>query len=109
MNYDKRLEFRLSSREKQQLQKVAGKNCTISELVRKKLLKTPTRRERKRNKDIEGELIRMGNNLNQIAKVLNSIALSQSPLSATDLIDFKGDVQTAMDEVRTLQAQFTSK
>ena len=51
----------------------------------------------------------MGNNLNQIARELNSIALSQSPLSATDLIDFKSDVQTAISEVRTLQAQFPSK
>ncbi|MGK7932242.1 MAG: plasmid mobilization relaxosome protein MobC [Microcystaceae cyanobacterium] len=109
MTYDKRLEFRLSSSEKQQLQKEAGQNCTISELVRKKLLKTPTRRERQKNKDIESELKRMGNNLNQIARVLNSIALSQSPLSATVLIDVKGDVQTAISEVRTLQAQFSSK
>ena len=109
MKYDKRLEIRLSSSQKQQLQKQAGENSTVSELIRKKLLKEPTRRERKRNKDIKNELIRMGNNLNQIARVLNSMALSQSPLSATVLIDFKGDVQTAISEVRTLQAQFTSK
>ncbi len=109
MKYDKRLEIRLSSSQKQQLQKQAGENSNVSELIRKKLLKEPTRRDRKRNKDIQHELKRMGNNLNQIAKVLNSIALSQSPLSATVLIDFKGDVQTAISEVRTLQAQFTSK
>lgn len=108
MKYDKRLEIRLSSYQKQQLLRQAGKD-TISELIRKQLLKEPTRRERKRNKDIKNELVRVGNNLNQIARVLNSMALSQSPLSATVLIDFKGDVQTAISEVRTLQAQFTSK
>lgn len=109
MRYNDRLEIRLSSRQKQQLLRKAGKNGTVSELIRKQLLSEPTRRDRQRNKDIRYELKRMGNNLNQIARVLNSMALSQSPLSATDLIDFKGDVQTAISEVRTLQAQFTSK
>ncbi len=109
MKYDNRLEIRLSTKQKEQLYQIAGNNCTISELIRKRLLKEPSRQEKRSKADIRNELKRMGNNLNQIARVLNSIALSQSPLSATELIDFRGDVQTAISEVRTLQNQLQSK
>ncbi len=107
--YNDRLEIRLSSEQKEQLIQIAGNNCTVSELIRKRLLKEPNREDKRNNKDIHNELQRMGNNLNQIARVLNSMALYQSPLSASALIDFKGDVQTAISEVRTLQNQLQSK
>ena len=107
--YNARLEIRLSTEQKEQLYEIAGNNCTVSELIRKRLLKEPNREDKRSNKDIHNELQRMGNNLNQIARVLNSMALYQSPLSASALIDFKGDVQTAISEVRTLQNQLQSK
>ena len=109
MKYDNRLEIRLSTKQKEQLYEIAGNNCTVSELIRKRLLKEPNREDKRSNKDISNELKRMGNNLNQIARVLNSMALYQSPLSASSLIDFKGDVQTAISEVRILQNQLQSK
>lgn len=102
MKYDNRLEIRLSTQQKEQLYQLAGEKSTVSELIRKKLLKEPTRQDLEENKNIHQELQRMGNNLNQIAKVLNSIALYKSPLSATQLIDFKGDIQTAIEKVKTL-------
>ena len=107
--YNDRLEIRLSTEQKEQLYEIAGNNCTVSELIRKRLLKEPNREDKRSNKDISNELKRMGNNLNQIARVLNSMALYQSPLSASSLIDFKGDVQTAISEVRTQQNQLQSK
>ena len=107
--YNDRLEIRLSSAQKEQLIQIAGNNCTVSELIRKRLLKEPNREDKRSNKDIHNELKRMGNNLNQIARVLNSMALYQSPLSASDLIDFNSSVQTAISEVRTLQNQLQSK
>ena len=107
--YNDRLEIRLSTEQKEQLYEIAGNNCTVSELIRKRLLKEPNREDKRSNKDISNELKRMGNNLNQIARVLNSMALYQSPLSASSLIDFKGDVQTAISEVRILQNQLQSK
>ena len=107
--YNDRLEIRLSTEQKKKLYEIAGDNCTVSELIRKRLLKEPNREDRRSNRDIHNQLKRMGNNLNQIARVLNSMALSQSPLTASDLIDFSGDVQTAISEVRTLQNQLQSK
>ncbi|MGB5592876.1 MAG: plasmid mobilization relaxosome protein MobC [Crocosphaera sp.] len=106
MKYDNRLEIRLSTAQKEQILQLAGSNSTISELIRQRLLKQPSRDELQSNKDIRNELKRIGNNLNQIARVLNSISLSQSPLSATDLIDFKANVQVAISSLKTLQNQF---
>ncbi len=106
MNYDNRLEIRLSKQQKEKLYQLAGETSTISELIRKRFFNEPTRTELKKNFDIRNELQRMGNNLNQIALVLNSIALYKSPLTASQLIDFKRDVQTAISEVRSLKNQF---
>ena len=103
MKYDKRLEIRLSSGQKQQLQKQAGESGTISELIRKKLLKDPTRKELKRNDEISNQLSRMGNNLNQIAKVLNSTPLSRMPIPATEIIELKTELQLALNTISDLQ------
>ena len=103
MKYDNRLEIRLSSSQKQQLQKQAGENGTVSELIRKKLLKDPTRKELKRNDEISNQLSRMGNNLNQIAKVLNSTPLSRMPIPATEVIELKSELQLAINTISDLQ------
>ncbi len=103
MKYDKRLEIRLSSGQKQQLQKQAGENGTVSELIRKKLLKDPARKELKRNDEISNQLSRMGNNLNQIAKVLNSTPLSRMPIPATEVIELKSELQLAINTISDLQ------
>ncbi len=103
MRYDNRLEIRLSTKQKEQLLKLAGKNGTISELIRKRLLKEPSRKELKRNDEISNQLSRMGNNLNQIAKVLNSTPLSRMPIPATEVIELKSELQLAINTISDLQ------
>ena len=103
MRYDNRLEIRLSTEQKEQLYQIAGNNCTISELIRKRLLKEPSRLELKRNDEISNQLSRMGNNLNQIAKVLNSTSLSKMPIPATEVIELKASLQLAINKISDLQ------
>ncbi len=103
MKYDKRLEIRLSSRQKQQLLRQAGKNGTVSELIRKQLLNEPTREDLKQNDEISNQLSRMGNNLNQIARVINSRSLSQMPIPATEIIELKTELQLALNTISDLQ------
>ncbi len=103
MRYNDRLEIRLSSRQKQQLLRKAGKNSTVSELIRKQLLSEPTRKDLKRNDEISNQLSRMGNNLNQIARVINSRSLSQMPIPATEIIELKTELQLALNTISDLQ------
>ncbi len=101
--YNDRLEIRLSTEQKKKLYEIAGNNCTVSELIRKRLLKEPSFQELKRNDEISNQLSRMGNNLNQIAKVLNSTSLSRMPIPATDVIELKAELQLAINKISDLQ------
>ncbi|CCQ55228.1 hypothetical protein CWATWH0005_5653 [Crocosphaera watsonii WH 0005] len=103
MKYDNRLEIRLSTKQKEQLYEIAGNNCTVSELIRERLLTEPSRLELKRNDEISNQLSRMGNNLNQIARVLNSTSLSKMPIPATEVIELKAELQLAINKISDLQ------
>ena len=103
MKYDNRLEIRLSTKQKEQLYEIAGNNCTVSELIRSRLLTEPSRLELKRNDEISNQLSRMGNNLNQIARVLNSTSLSKMPIPATEVIELKAELQLAINKISDLQ------
>ncbi len=103
MKYDNRLEIRLSTKQKEQLYQIAGNNCTVSELIRSRLLTEPSRLELKRNDEISNQLSRMGNNLNQIARVLNSTSLSKMPIPATEVIELKAELQLAINKISDLQ------
>ncbi len=103
MKYDNRLEIRLSTKQKEQLYQIAGNNCTVSELIRERLLTEPSRLELKRNDEICYLLSRMGNNLNQIARVLNSTSLSKMPIPATEVIELKAELQLAINKISDLQ------
>ena len=103
MKYDNRLEIRLSTKQKEQLYQIAGNNCTVSELIRSRLLQEPSRLELKRNDEISNQLSRMGNNLNQIARVLNSTSLSKMPIPATEVIELKAELQLAINKISDLQ------
>ena len=103
MKYDNRLEIRLSTKQKEQLYQIAGNNCTVSELIRERLLTEPSRLELKRNDEISNQLSRMGNNLNQIARVLNSTSLSKMPIPATEVIELKAELQLAINKISDLQ------
>ena len=105
--YNDRLEIRLSTKQKEQLYEIAGKQ-TISELIRKTLLFEPTRSEKKINREISNELKRMGNNLNQIAKVLNSTPLYQIPIPATEIIELKEDIDIVRKELIILEEKLSA-
>ncbi|WP_048323685.1 plasmid mobilization protein, partial [Crocosphaera watsonii] len=105
--YNDRLEIRLSTEQKEQLSQIAGKQ-TISELIRKTLLFEPTRSEKKINREISNELKRMGNNLNQIAKVLNSTPLYQIPIPATEIIELKEDIDIVRKELIILEEKLSA-
>ena len=105
--YNDRLEIRLSTKQKEQLYEIPGKQ-TISELIRKTLLFEPTRSEKKINREISNELKRMGNNLNQIAKVLNSTPLYQIPIPATEIIELKGEIDIVRKEIKILEQKLSA-
>ena len=55
--------------------------------------------------DLHNELSRIGNNLNQIAKVLNSTPLYQIPIPAGELLRLKNDLQLTRTNLNVLKVQ----
>ncbi len=104
--YTRRVELRLTPQQRQKLQKIAdSKGLNLSQTIRVVVLGEKPPGLTGITRELFYELSRMGNNLNQIAKVLNCAPLYQIPLPASEIIALKGDLQLAMNFIKVLQVK----
>ncbi|NER32383.1 MAG: MobC family plasmid mobilization relaxosome protein [Symploca sp. SIO1C4] len=106
--YCERLDLRLTPEQKQQLLTIAQNNKSkVSEVIRQQIFqeKPKLRGERR---SLYNELSRIGNNLNQIARVLNSTPLSRIPLPTSQIIELKQELLLTTQEVKKLQLTLTN-
>jgi hypothetical protein len=102
--YSERIEIRLTPEQRQHFEEIATlEGLKISQIIRQRVLGEKPLKLTGIKREINQQLSRMGNNLNQIAKVLNSTALSKIPLPASEIIELKGELQVVMNEIKVLQ------
>jgi hypothetical protein len=104
--YSERIEIRLTPEQRQHFEEIATlEGLKISQIIRQRVLGEKPQRLTGVNRDIYNELTRMGNNLNQVAKVLNYHQLVQKTVPAHTIIEIKGSLELALREIETLKRE----
>ena len=99
-NYCERLEIRLTLQQKAKLTEIASQQqLTLSQLIRQRILGEKPLRLKGIKGDIYNSLTRMGNNFNQVTKVLNYHSLVQKTVPASTIIELKESLRLAYSEI----------
>ncbi len=103
-NYCERLEIRLTLQQKEKLTAIASQQgVKLSQIIRCLIFQGKLPQNRDLSQKTSRELGRIGNNLNQIAKVLNTYSLTQKSLPTHTLLEMKQELNLTINEVNSLK------
>ena len=104
--YTERLELRLTPGQKAKIERLAAiEGLNMSAIIREVVLGEKPKKLAGVRKEIKKELNGLGNNLNQIAKFLNTNNLFLIPLEPSEIKQLRSELQVAINNIEFMKAK----